>query len=295
MAYNPGGGYDAYSRAIAMQMRKYLPEGIEVVIRNMPGGGGRTARTFMWRAKPDGHTMGLQATPGAVFEHAVLKESTEYSFPDFTYYGRVAYEPGLVMVAKTGAYQSAEDLINTTKTVRWANTGIGSISMANGVIIGEIMGFPYSFVSGYSSSAAMTAGVMRGDAELMTYNPSSALPYIDAGEIVGLWVDATERFTLVPDVPSSTELGLPDDLSKLIQVVRFMFGPPNVPEPIVAYYKDLFAKVFADPEFLEWAEKANRPLMIAGPEEAAKDVADWVELYSKYEPQIKAAIVRLGG
>jgi tripartite-type tricarboxylate transporter receptor subunit TctC len=293
--YNPGGGYDAYSRAIARTMRKYLPQGIEVIVKNMPGAGGRTARTYMWRAKPDGHTLGLQATPGAVAEHAVLKEDVEYDFPKFTYFGRVAYEPGVVMVGKNTPYRSVEDLKNTAKPVRMSSTGVGSINMANYVIMGELLGFPYTIVSGYTTSAAMATALIRGDADMTMYNPSSALPFLQSGDLIGLWVNDFERFPLIPDIPSSKELGLPDDLSKQIQVVRFMYGPPNMPEPIVAYYKDLFAKVFADPEFLEWSEKAKRPLMIAGPEEAAKNVDDWVKLYSKYEPQIKAAIKKLGG
>jgi tripartite-type tricarboxylate transporter receptor subunit TctC len=249
----------------------------------------------MWRVNPDGHTMGLMAVPGAIAEVAVPQAGVEYEFAKFTFFGRVAYEPGIVMVGKDSPYMTVEDMRNATQPIRNASTGVGSINQANSVIMGELLGYDYSFVSGYTTSAAISAGVMRGDADIAMYNPSSALPLLQSGDMVGLWVNDLERYSLVPDVPSSKELGLADDLSKLIQVVRFMYGPPNMPAHIAAYYEDIFAKVFADAEFLAWSKNSKRPLQIAGPEEAARDVESWVALYSKYEDVVMASIKELGG
>src|SRR5688500_12722109 len=53
--FNPGGGSDVYSRALAPFFEKYLPGNPTLLIRNVPGGGSITgANQFNARAKPDG-------------------------------------------------------------------------------------------------------------------------------------------------------------------------------------------------------------------------------------------------
>ncbi|MFQ5827203.1 MAG: hypothetical protein ACE5IA_07580, partial [Dehalococcoidia bacterium] len=134
-----------------------------------------------------------------------------------------------------------------------------------------------------------------GDADITIFNPSSALSFLQAGDLIPLFVFDDERHPLIPDVLSAQELGLPADFTKLDLVSRFIYAPPNMPEPVAKYYNELMPKVLNDPDFVAWSEKAKRPLSVAGPAEAAKSVKAWVEIYGKYEPQIKAAVKELGG
>ena len=60
-----GGGFDAYVRAIAPVMEKYLPNKVNVVPLNVPAGGGAKGVNQLYRARPDGYTIGILNVPGA--------------------------------------------------------------------------------------------------------------------------------------------------------------------------------------------------------------------------------------
>jgi tripartite-type tricarboxylate transporter receptor subunit TctC len=295
VAYAPGGGFDAYSRGIARTMKKYLPKGLNVIVRNMPGGGGRLARTYMMRAKPDGYTLAILNAPSAVADTIIFRDEIDYDYAKYTYFGQVAAEPGLVTAAKHTGWKSIEDLKKATKPVRQSITGVGSIPFPIGVVLGELLGYPYTFVSGYKGSVAAMTGAVRGDADITIYNPSSMRSFIESGDLIPLVVLDEKRTSMFPDVPSAKELGLPEDTTRLDLVARYIYGPPNMPKPVVNYYMKLMPKVFNDPEFKDWAKKAKRPLSVAGPEVVEQAVKGWTKTYGKYEAQIKAAVKKLGG
>ena len=55
--FSPGGGYDAIARATARSMKKFVPKGVNIIVKNVTGAAGRRASVFMYRAKPDGYTI----------------------------------------------------------------------------------------------------------------------------------------------------------------------------------------------------------------------------------------------
>src|SRR5262249_1693771 len=62
--YAPGGGFDVYVRVIAPVMEKYLPNKVNIVPINVPSGGGSRGVAQLYRAKPDGYTIGILNIPG---------------------------------------------------------------------------------------------------------------------------------------------------------------------------------------------------------------------------------------
>ena len=68
VTYPPGGGFDTYARAIAKRMPKYLPKKVQIVIKNSPGAGGRYGTNLLYRAKPDGYTIGILNAQAKLYE-----------------------------------------------------------------------------------------------------------------------------------------------------------------------------------------------------------------------------------
>src|SRR5215471_6582813 len=62
--YAPGGGFDVYPRVVAPVMEKYLPNKVNIVPINVPSGGGSRGVAQLYRAKPDGYTIGILNVPG---------------------------------------------------------------------------------------------------------------------------------------------------------------------------------------------------------------------------------------
>ena len=74
VTFSPGGGFDAIARAVGRSMKKYLPEDVHVIIKNVTGAGGVRGTVAAYRAKPNGYTiahlqangmLGLQMLRGA--------------------------------------------------------------------------------------------------------------------------------------------------------------------------------------------------------------------------------------
>src|SRR5579871_5011703 len=63
--YAPGGGFDVYVRVIAPVMENFLPHRVNIVPVNVAGGGGSKGTAQLYRARPDGYSIGIFNIPGA--------------------------------------------------------------------------------------------------------------------------------------------------------------------------------------------------------------------------------------
>ena len=293
--FNPGGGFDAYSRAIARTMRNYLPDGVQVIVKNMPGGGGATARTFIWRAKPDGYALAIIDSMGAAAEAVVFPEKVEYDFSQFTYFGQIVADPGVVLVDPKGPYTSIEALKGATETVRGGITGVGSSSFSAQVILAEALGYDYSFVSGYVGSVDTMTGVARGDSDIYINAVASSRNFFESGDLLGLATLEVEGDPSAPNLLNAKDAGIPEELWNFKITTRMVHGPPNMPPDISAYYVDLFAKVLADEDFIAWAKAAKRPLSVGQASEATNTINTLKSTFSKYKDAIGKAVEGIGG
>ena len=64
--FNAGGGFDSYVRALAPYLERHLPGDVRVIPRNVAGAGGRRGTTEVYRARPDGYTIGAFNLPGVL-------------------------------------------------------------------------------------------------------------------------------------------------------------------------------------------------------------------------------------
>jgi hypothetical protein len=83
-----GGGFDIYARAVGKAMENYLPKNVRVVVRNIPGAGSVKGIATMYRAAPDGYTMGIVDLPGAVAPQ-IMGEQLPYDLDKATWLGTV--------------------------------------------------------------------------------------------------------------------------------------------------------------------------------------------------------------
>jgi tripartite-type tricarboxylate transporter receptor subunit TctC len=80
----PGGTVDLRFRATASVLRKHIPGKPTFIIEYMPGGGSRKAGNYVYRARPDGLTMGVMLSsfvPAAVLDSTgVLYDINKLSY-----------------------------------------------------------------------------------------------------------------------------------------------------------------------------------------------------------------------
>ena len=109
--FSPGGGFDTYSRAISRVMPKYLPNKVNVVVKNVPGAGSRMGTSMLYRSKPDGYTIGILNTMGLIALN-VVKKAKHYDLNKFTYLGIIARDFGGIYVSAQSSFHTLKDLQN---------------------------------------------------------------------------------------------------------------------------------------------------------------------------------------
>lgn len=280
----PGGGFDIESRAIARILPKYIGE--KVIVMNIPGAGGRIGANRMFLAKPDGHTIGVLNLIGFV-PFQFLGE-LPFDLKGFSWVGRYLASTTVLTVGAKSRFHSLEDLKKAGKPIWMGMTGRTAGGAMMSFLAAEKMSFPFQFLSGYAGSAASVTAIQRGELESPgTLSVTSVMPWIKDGLLRPLFVYGKERSPLLPDVPTTTELGYPE--LSVLQTHRVIVAPPKTPPEILSVLEKALLQTLKDPEFLAWAEKTGRTADLAplGSKETAALVDELMDYVEKQMPVLR--------
>jgi len=282
----PGGGFDLYARVVGKTMLKYLPEKTKVVIKNLPAGGGIEAVTKLYKAKPDGHTVGIVKVPGSIVsQHSI--PGVRYDVAKLSYIGTITTDDYSIYVEKGSPINSLKDM-QKKGTIKFATSGVGATSWVYAVIIAKEMGIKASYVH-YTSTADSTLSVLRGSTEVALHSMFGSLPYVRSGDIRVLAICSDKRIPEAPDVPTVAEAGFPQFCD--YKSSRVLAAPPNVPPNILKILEDAFWKAVHDKELQQKLQKAKRPIVAPSKgEKAKKTVLGANKLYLKYSKALTESL-----
>lgn len=279
--FGAGGGYDAYSRAIGQYMPEHLPNDVEIVVENHPGGGSRTGTREVWRADPDGYTLGMIDTIGnAAYQAAIEPDFDDYDITEFEFFGTAAWEPYGFWTASDSEYENVEDLQNADQ-VRMATSGLGSAASNAGVVACEVMDIPSENVFGYDGTAEAMTAVVRGDADIVPVNPSSARSAYEDGDLVPVVVFDDSPIEWADEDEAAGELGY-DSVVSVGRFERALGAPPDTSEDIISTLEESWLALVEDEEFQSWSEENNRPIRPKNAEETQQTTEDAVSTFEEY-------------
>src|SRR5579863_4276910 len=164
-----GGGFDAYVRAIAPAMEKYLPNKVNIVPLNVPAGGGAKGVNQLYRARPDGYTIGIMNIPGLF----ILQErGGGYDLNRFTWLAGLGKDPYGLAVAYGSPVKSVADLqaLSKTRPVKFTSTGPEATAYGVTMIATELLGIRLQLITGYKGSSEYVAAAVRGDGDAVITN-----------------------------------------------------------------------------------------------------------------------------
>jgi len=103
------------------------------------------------------------------------------------------------------------------------------------------------------------------------------MPHIESGKMRALMVYAPARMDALPDVPTVSELGF----EKAGQITGWsaLYGPKDLPENVVARWKDTLNQVAEDETWLELAKRRGS-ISTAGKEDMAAYAKSQYELFN---------------
>ena len=243
-----GGNIDIVARIIAPALSKQL--GQTIVVQNRPGGGGSVAAAEVARAQPDGSAL-LITTPNPLVIVPKMV-STTYTINSFESIGLIS-STSLVFTTKAGnpKFKDMASFLAYARAnpgkVSIGNAGIGTTNHIAIMQLQSIAKLNLNVVT-YKGSGPAIIDLLGGQIDVMVDQLSSSFANIKGGRITALSLLAPERDPLLPNTPSTKEVGLPTlDISTTLGLL----APAKTPEATVKQLGDALFKVLQDPTVKE--------------------------------------------
>ena len=243
--FDAGGGADIEGRLLAGEMSDLL--GVPVVPVNKPGAGGAVAYTYVNNASPDGYTVMWNSTSILTITNL---GNVPFRHDAMDHIGRVEYQPLVFAVNGNSAWEDFASFAATCAggaTPRIANSGTGSgthlgaVSMMNDIGC-EAVHLPIG-------TRRRNATVLSGEADAMVAPLTGALNLAKAGRLKLLATLSAERNTIIPDVPTATELGVDVELD----LFRGLSVPKGTPADIKARLAEAMTEAATSDAFMKLA------------------------------------------
>jgi len=256
ITYGPGGGFDVYARAVAREMEKSLPAGVRIIPRNVPGAGGRRGTGVLYRAAPDGYTLGIINLPGMV-EPEIIGTKVHYELDRITWLGGVNIDTYSIAVGPKSKFRTLEEMRASKSEIFFATAGGSDYTLAK--IMVDALKLNAKFVTGYKGAPAAHLAVVRGEADAGMAANSTIASKVAAGDLKSLLIfqdnSTKPQFAGAKTV---SDIGQPE-LANL-RLYRLFAAPPGLPQAVRSSLTAMVATAVNAPALAEWGKKAKKPV-----------------------------------
>ena len=243
--YGPGGSTDIFVRSLQPALEQAL--GVNIIVRNISGGGGAVGLLRTLKAKPDGYT--LTIPNNAIFTLQGLG-NVDFKYSEFDYIAQVVIQPYILVVRKQDGWENLESFLDTAKQspekIRIGFAGVGSSTHVMAAWMTEELGLKATAVPFGGGSKAVTAA-MGGHIDAVVLNPADVIPGIESGLLTPLVLSSDKRSALLPDVPTMQEKGYRMTTNQW----RGIAGPKGLPEQVKVRWGEALRQALQNTAFLE--------------------------------------------
>ena len=276
--FPPGGSVDITARLIADPLGVQL--GTRIVIDNRSGASGNIGMEAAARAAPDGYTIVLNTIP-LVTNQSLFDKLTWDPIRDFAPIGMVATSPHVLVVPNRLAVTKVEDLVRLARAspgkLTYASAGVGTTfhlcaEMFKDATRTFILHVPYR------GGGPALLDTLSGQVDMSFPTMSAALPHVKAGTLRALAVTATERSSLLPEVPTLREAGVKDfQFSQWLALL----APAGTPPEVVMRLNTALRFALGSQEVRDKFQAQVFEAFITTPAEAGKFIAGEAERLSR--------------
>ncbi len=230
VGFPPGAAADITARVLANGMTELL--GQQVAVENKPGAGSSIAAEYAARAANDGYTLFLGSSAN-ITNQAINPKLAFDMAKDFAPIALVATAAVVLVVNPATGVHSVAELIALAKAkpgaVLYASTGVGAAPHLAAELFAQRAGVKLTHVP-YQGSPQAVGDLIAGRTMMMFSPASAVIGQIAAGKLTALASAATTRPSILPDLPTMAEAGMPD----FDTGIWFgLMAPAGTPRPIV--------------------------------------------------------------
>jgi tripartite-type tricarboxylate transporter receptor subunit TctC len=242
-----GADGDINMRVIMKRASEIL--GQPVIMINKPGAGQTMGYREIYKAKPDGYTIG--ACAGSIIM-AKMQGIYQNNHRDFSLIALGVHSLPIILASTNSkhTFQSIEEIANYAKThpneVTMATTAVGGAYWVAAQMFANALKVDFTQIPQEGSAGYVVTAVAGGHADLGVTSFASAKGMIEAGKIRFLAIAGPQRYPgKFNNVKTLTELGYNDASMSTFTAV---LGPPKMPKDIVAKLSAAIEKALKDPE-----------------------------------------------
>ncbi|MPZ46923.1 MAG: tripartite tricarboxylate transporter substrate binding protein [Betaproteobacteria bacterium] len=276
----PGGATDILARTVGQKLTEAW--GQPVIVDNRTGASGIIGTEYAARAAPDGYTL-LMGHSGTHAINVSLRKTLPYHpVKDFAPITLVATAPNILLVHPSLPAKSVKELIALAKgrprDLTYASAGVGFSQHLAGELFATMAGIKMLHVP-YKGSAPALTDVIAGNVLLMFPNIPASLPHIQSGRLRALGVTALERSSVVPQVPTIAESGLPG-----YEAIAWfgVFAPAGLASDLVARLNADIVRILTQPEVRERITRLGADPVGNTPEQfgqyVQKEITKWAKV-----------------
>ena len=248
IAFTPGSSTDIIGRAVAAKLSEFW--GQPVLAENRVGAGGSIGSAAVVKMAPDGYT--LLANSSAHVANPSIYASLPYdTLKDFTNLAPLAGGPNVLFVGPGTGWKTVGDFIAAAKAkpgqLNFSSAGIGSGTHFNLEKLKLMAGINVTHIP-YKGTPEAIADTIAGRVCCYFAPINAALPHVRGGRAVALAVSSAKRSSLLPDVPTIAESGVPGfDYTLWVG----LWGPPGMPAEVVDKINKDVNRALASPDLAE--------------------------------------------
>ena len=250
--YGAGGLTDIAARSVAEKMGKLL--GTSMLVVNKAGAGTSIGAGFVAAAAPDGHTVLINMTGGAVVTPMIMP-NLSYKMNDLKPVGKMMSAVYLVLADASLPVRNLSELIAYVKErpgkVSYSSPGVGTVNHLAVELLNVRHQLGMQHIP-FTSELQMLNSLMGHHVQAGAVTVPFSLKFIQANQVRALAVLGEKRDPMIPDVSTSAEQGFPEMLASIYNV---MFAPAKTPAPVLAQLEDALRRTLQDPELVEGLEK----------------------------------------
>jgi tripartite-type tricarboxylate transporter receptor subunit TctC len=255
--YAAGGTTDFAARQIAQKLTEQT--GKSFYVENKVGASGTIGTDFVAKSKPDGATFQINDTTYAMLPHLFKKLPWDHA-NDLVPVTTLAVTPLVVVVGANAPYKTAKEFLDfARKNPGKANYGSGGVGSSThlGAELLKQSGSLFITHIPYKGAGDAIRGVMAGEVDILVTAAPTAIPVVAGGRVRALMVTSPKRLASLPDVPTTTEVGLKDfNATNWFGIA----APKGTPKPVIDKLQAEVKKAFSSQDLLKrFADQGAEP------------------------------------
>jgi tripartite-type tricarboxylate transporter receptor subunit TctC len=282
--FAPGGPADIYARALGEKLQAAL--GQAFVIEDKPGAGSILGTDFVAKSPPDGYTLLMMSNTHTVNESLIPVRPFQL-LRDFVPVAPVNYSDLLLVVHPSVPAANLQEFIALARAkpgaLNYASSGNGTPYHMAGELFKAMAGVDIVHVP-YKGSAGARTDVLGGQVHMMFDAITTMAPNVRAGKLRALGSSGKARSSVLPEVPTVAEAGVPGYEAVIWLGVM---APAGTPKAIVERLNAEIRRIAGSPEMKESWAKQGAVAMAMTTDEFAKYLREDIDKWAR--------IVRISG